>query len=202
MERNTVTDKEFDACMQRMRQGEKQALKEVYENYLPYIYAIVLGVVGNRENAEDVTSEFFIKLWKVSDTYKPGRGHRAWLGKIARNLSVDFLRKTKREVFSDSMEEAMAGLQEDGEGSRRKNHEGNIVNITEKKSSVEAEVIEELSIEEALSRLNEKEREVVHLKIMGQLSFKEIASLLEEPMGSVTWRYQNAMKKLRRCGYE
>lgn len=197
-----MTDKEFDACMRRMSQGDKQALKEVYESYLPYIYAIVLGVVGNRENAEDVTSEFFIKLWEVSDSYKSGRGHRAWIGTIARNLSIDFLRKAKREVPSEVLEETIAEPEDDGRGNGHKNREGNVANIAGQGSSVEEEVIEELSIEEALSKLNEKEREVVHMKIMGQLSFKEIAGILEEPMGTVTWRYQNAIKKLRRCGYE
>ena len=60
----------------------------------------------------------------------------------------------------------------------------------------------EMSVEEALAVLNSAEREIITLKIMGDMTFKEIAALLDQPMGTVTWKYQNAIKKLRRCGYE
>lgn len=87
--------------MERMRSGDKSALHEVYEAYIGYIYTIVLQTVSNREDAEDVTSEFFMKLWRLADTYRGGNGHRAWMAAIARNMAVDLLRKTKREVLID-----------------------------------------------------------------------------------------------------
>ena len=69
-------------------------------------------------------------------------------------------------------------------------------------SQIEEEVISQMSLTEALSYLNEKEREVINLKIIADMTFKEIAELLQAPMGTITWRYQSAIKKLRRCGYE
>ena len=184
-----------------MKQNDKNALKQVYEAYLPYIYGIVLNMVGNRELAEDVTSEFFIKLWEISDTYKPGKGHRGWLATIARNLSIDFIRKTKREVLTDSFEK-----RNEDEGSvdvlEHSLTDSNLGGLENGQSQVEDEVVENLSIQEALKKLSDKEQEVIHLKIFGELSFKEIAEILSEPMGTITWRYQNALKKLRRCGYE
>lgn len=195
-----MTDKQFDECMRRMKKGDKGALKEVYECYLPYIYTIILGVVLQKENAEDITSEFFIKLWDIADSYKPGGGHRAWLARIAKNLSIDFLRKNKREVLTDITDETASDAVA-LHGSSGKS-EGNPAKNVTSESEVEEEVVQEISIKEALSGLSEKEREVVHLKVMGELSFKEIAGLLSEPMGTITWRYQNAMKKLRRFGYE
>lgn len=68
--------------------------------------------------------------------------------------------------------------------------------------SVEKEVIADMSLRQALDALKPKEREVVHLKIMGEMTFQEIADVLKVPLGTVTWRYQNAIQKLRRCGYE
>jgi len=50
--------------------------------------------------------------------------------------------------------------------------------------------------------IKETEREIVHLKVIGEMTFQEIANLLNQPLGTVTWRYQEAIKKLRRCGYE
>ena len=201
VERIAVTDQEFETCMRCMKQNDKTALKQVYEAYLPYIYGIVLNTVGNRELAEDVTSEFFIKLWDISDTYKPGKGHRGWLATIARNLSIDFIRKTKREVLTDSFEK-----RNEEEGSvdvlEHQLTDSNLESLGNGQSQVEDEVVENLSIQETLKKLSDKEQEVIHLKIFGELSFKEIAEILSEPMGTITWRYQNALKKLRRCGYE
>lgn len=55
-----MEEKQFDACMERMKSGDKGALHEIYETYLGYIYSIVFQTVSNREDAEDVTSEFFM----------------------------------------------------------------------------------------------------------------------------------------------
>lgn len=171
---------EFESCMERMKDGDKSALKEIYEAYLSYIYTIVYGVVQSRENAEDITSEFFIKLWNMSDTYNPKTGsHKGFLATIARNMAIDFVRKTRREVFPEEMpDEAADGV------------------------SVEDEVIGDVSLQEALDALSDKEREVVTMKVLSEMTFQEIADTLLTPLGTITWRYRTAMEKLRRYGYE
>ena len=55
---------------------------------------------------------------------------------------------------------------------------------------------------EALDRLKPEEREIVDMKVLSEMTFKEISEILQIPMGTVTWRYQAAIKKLRRYGYE
>lgn len=177
-----MEEKQFSACMERMKSGDRNALHEVYEAYIGYIYTIVLQTVSNREDAEDVTSEFFMKLWRLADTYREGNGHRAWMAAIARNMAIDFLRKTRREVLTEDFTDT----------------------VTENASdvSVEQEVIADISLRQALDTLKPGEREVVHLKIMGEMTFQEIADALNIPLGTATWRYQNAIQKLRRCGYE
>ncbi len=177
-----MEEKQFSACMERMRSGDKSALHEVYEAYIGYIYTIVHQTVSNREDAEDVTSEFFMKLWRLADTYREGKGHRAWMAAIARNMAVDLLRRTKREVLMDDFADTIPESASD--------------------VSVEQEVIADMSLRQALDRLKLREREIVHLKIMGEMTFQEIADMLKAPLGTVTWRYQNAIQKLRRCGYE
>ena len=68
--------------------------------------------------------------------------------------------------------------------------------------NVEKAVIGELTVMEALEQLKENERSIVNMKVLGEMTFQEIAEALSIPLGTVTWRYQNAMKKLRRYGYE
>lgn len=177
-----MEDKQFSACMERMKNGDKNALHEIYEAYIGYIYSVVFQIVSNREDAEDITSEFFIKLWKLADTYHGGNGHRAWMAAIARNMAIDLLRKTKREVLTDDFADTALENASD--------------------ECVEQAVISDMSLKAALDTLKPNEREVVNLKIMGGLTFQEIADILKIPLGTITWRYQNSMKKLRRCGYE
>lgn len=177
-----MEDRQFHACMERMRAGDRKALHEVYEAYIGFIYSVVRQVLQNREDAEDVTSEFFIKLWGLADRYESRRGHRAWMAAVARNMAVDLTRKRKRELLT---EDIVGGLPEQAAG-----------------DDVEREVVGDISLEQALEILKPGEREVINLKIMGDLTFREIADILGQPMGTVTWRYQNAVRKLRRCGYE
>lgn len=188
----TLTDIQFDKAMKEMQNGEKGALKEIYSDYAGYIYSCIYNVVNNRENAEDLTGDFFLKLWDISDNYKPGSGHRAWMARIARNMSIDFLRRRKKETLTDTMEDAAD--YEEGHGTT-------IYDI-DTKSPVEDEVIADISMKEALMKLSNEEREVIHMKIMGDLTFREISEIMKLSMGTVTWKYQSAIKKLRGCGYE
>ena len=178
----SVEEKQFHACMKKIKAGDKSALHEIYEKYIGYIYSIVFQVVQNKEDAEDITSEFFIKLWKLADTYRSGKGHRAWMATIARNMAIDLLRKNKREVLTEDFADSISDHASDDD--------------------VEGEVLADMSLRAALDTLKPGEREIVNMKIMGELTFQEIADILKQPMGTVTWRYQNAIKKLRRCGYE
>ncbi len=192
-----VTEAKFEACITAMNNGDKEGLKEVYEEYVSYIYGIVRGLLANKEEAEDITSDFFIRLWEKSDTYKPGRGHKGWMATIARNMAVDYIRKRKREEpvdFSENREEdtGVASIAQKADWMQAK----------ENPNSVETEVLAEMTIQEAMAKLKEAERKVVHMKIMGQMTFQEIADILQEPLGTVAWRYNQAIKTLRRCGYE
>lgn len=179
-----MEDRVFDQCMERIRKGDKDALKEIYISYGGYVFHLILGILGNRENAEDVTSEFFIKLWDIADKYVPGTGHRGWLSRIARNMAIDFLRANKREIPYDTEEPEFERAADAG------------------RDTTQEEALGNMTVEEALACLKPAEREIVHLKIIGDFTFEEIAGMLGSPMGTVTWRYREAIKKLRRCGYE
>ncbi len=95
-----MNDQQFEQNIGRICRNDKDGLREIYEDYCPLIYSVTGELLGNREDAEDVTSEFFIRLWDIADTYRPGRGHRAWLITIARNMAIDYLRKRKRESLT------------------------------------------------------------------------------------------------------
>ncbi len=180
-----MTEAEFDTCIRAMLSGDKQGLRQIYDAYLDYIYRIIYGVVGSREDAEDITSEFFIKLWQQADKYKSGNGHKGYLTTIARNMAIDHIRKHKKEVL-DSI---------------RIDDVETPVNEPASNDDTEETVIMDISVKEAISMLNPGEQQVINMKILSEMTFAEIAQSLKLPMGTVTWRYREAIKKLRRYGY-
>lgn len=199
-----MTEAEFEGCVQRICAGDKNGLKDIYEAYFPYLYSVIYGIVQNKENAEDVTSDFFIKLWTAAESYKPGNGHKGYLATIARNMAIDFIRKRKREVLTESFEQPSYGEDGNDQSMVAVSSEGQVgSNILQTDSNTpENEVISNISLKEALDRLKPEEREIINWKVLGEMTFQEIADLTGAPMGTVTWRYREAIKKLRRCGYE
>lgn len=180
-----MTEAAFDACIEAILKGDRQGLRDIYDAYLDYIYRIVYGVVGRREDAEDITSEFFIKFWQQADKYKGGGGHKGYLATIARNMALDHMRKYKKEILESFTQES----------------EDEAIFEPASDNNTEAEVIEDVSIKEAISGLNPKEQQIINMKVLSEMTFAEISDTLKVPMGTVTWRYREAIKKLRRYGY-
>lgn len=189
-----MDERKFEEAVARMVQGDKAGLREIYENYVGYIYRIIYEVLQNKENAEDVTSDFFLRLWERAEQFKPGNGHRGYLASMARNMAIDFLRKHRREELTALLQDL--GAEPEDEGERKEKY------VLPNENGIEQEVIGEMTVTKALEMLKPAERQIVSLKVLGELTFKEIATSMGIPMGTVTWKYQNAMKKLRRCGYE
>lgn len=189
-----MNEQQFENAVARMVQGDRTGLREIYEAYIGYIYRIVYEILQNKENAEDVTSEFFIRLWDKAEQFKPGSGHKGYLATMARNMAIDFIRKHRKE-------ELTALLNDIEEGPSEEKGSGRFYKETAP-DEVEQAVIQDMTVKEALAKLKPSERQVVSLKVLGDLTFKEISQIMGIPMGTVTWKYQNAIKKLRRCGYE
>lgn len=173
-----MTEEQFANCIGLMLAGNRDGLQQVYQAYGKYIYMILYDILRNKEDAEDVTTEFFLKLWNVAGKYHSGHGHRAWMGRIAHNIAVDFIRKKKVHVPYEDMEE----------------------NEEFASKNFESETVNKMALRQAIQTLKAEEQEIVNMKILLQMTFQEIADALGKPMGTVTWKYRQAMEKLRRCG--
>lgn len=186
-----MTDEAFQAAIEALARGDKNALRVIYENYVRFVYAVVYDLVKHREEAEDITSEFFIKLVRVAGGFRKGSPHKAWLVTIARNLAIDTMRKKGREVLeygaenSDDSNETSGVIERSGAEEHAKDVENRAV-LTE-------------DMRNAMATLKPKEKEIIDMKLLGQLTFKEIAEIVGQPMGTVTWLYNQGIQKLRRC---
>lgn len=191
-----MTEREFHTAIRRLISGDKDALRWIYEVYVKLIYSVVYDVLKAREDAEDVTSEFFIKLVRVADSYKKGYSHKAWLVQIARNMALDLLRKKNREVLEfedDSKEGARDSILETG------TCYGQQAACSAPVSYVEEQTVLAQDMKRAMEHLSPKEKEVVDMKLLGDMKFREIAEFTNQPIGTVTWLYNQGILKLRRC---
>ncbi len=179
-----MTDELFEANIRRIQQGDREGLKQIYEAYIAFIYSVIFDILKNKESAEDVTSEFFIKLWNVAGQYKFGGKHRAYLATIAHNMAIDYIRKNRHEQTVEEIQDTVDA--------------GAATTIGAKSESVEEAVIGNLSMKEAISTLKENEQQILNMKIFGEMTFQEITDVLQIPMGTVTWRYRTAIEKLKK----
>src|ERR1700733_14251945 len=82
--------------LQRVRQGDQTAMAEVFDRYGRAVYSVALRILKDSGHAEDVMQEIFFQIWRNSDSFVQGRGSLgAWLVVVARNRSIDMLRRRK-----------------------------------------------------------------------------------------------------------
>lgn len=178
-----MTESEFESAVNQIRAGDRSGLRLLYDAYGDKIYRLFLGKVHNHQDAEDLTSDFFLKLWECAPSHRSGQGHKSWLGTIARNMAIDFLRKSSRETPVEDAEVCDPGA------------------LTEH-TTPEDSVLGSMQAADILASLSEDEQEIVRMHIAAELTFREIAEILKRPLGTVAWKYRNAIKKLQKLAKE
>ena len=157
-----------------------QDIEKIYEEYFETVNKYLFCLTHNNDISEELTQETFYKAVKKIDTYKGECKMSVWLCQIAKNLWYDQCRKNKKFV---------------------KTEETNSLNVQEL-NTLEEQVIsndEKISLYKKMQNLDEKTREVVYLRITGELSFKEIGIILNktENWARVTfYRGKNQLKEV------
>jgi RNA polymerase sigma factor (sigma-70 family) len=150
--------------------------EKIYDDYFKDVYLYIYSLSGNKHIAEDITSETFIKAVDSIDSFKGNCDIRVWLCKIAKNTYFSYLRKNKKLVSMDS-------LPDQGDNSD-----------TENKICTSEE---SMRIHEILHNLSEPYKEVFTLRVFGELSFKQIASLFGKSDNWACVTYHRAKNKIR-----
>lgn len=175
---------ESDALLiRRLQAGEMAAFDELFGRYRKGLLAYVTGMLHDAAAAEDIVQESFIKLADRIGQIKPERGVSAWLYRVARNNTIDRLRKHKREVLPGDVEVLRTRERVTGDS------------LTPAQDLVARET--HATIRAALERLPPKERDLLLLRFYGDRSFKEIASIVKRPLGTVLWQVHRSLAKLR-----
>jgi len=173
------------------QQGREHAFRELIRRYERPVFSLIFRMVRDRETAEDLAQEAFIKVLNHIDRYRPEFKFSSWLFKIANNVSIDFLRKRQLPTISIDGSPMAASAAE--------------VEATSFDVAVRAEsALEEMesrelgsAIEKAIATLRPEYRSCIMLRHVEGRSYEEIAATLDLPLGTVKTYIHRARHELR-----
>lgn len=167
----------------RLKLKDKEAFGQLYDIYIDRIYRFIYFKVSKKEEAEDLTSQVFLKIWQhaLEGKIKLGVSFQALLYKTARNLIIDYYRHAQGIYSLEEGEEKGQEIADESED-------------TEKKID---EATELENIEEKLKTLKSEYQEIIVLHYINELSVKEIADILNKKSGAVRVTLHRALKTLK-----
>jgi len=156
--------------------GEAASFSELIDIYAKRCYGYFYRLTGNSELSDDLLSELFVKLTAKIGSFRGG-SFESWLFKVASNIFNDYLRRKQRQKkLLDT---------------KKKELETEIANT----GRAEADTIDKLQIQ--LGKLDADTRELIILRFYSQLTFREIAAMRSEPIGSSLSKLHRGLRKLR-----
>lgn len=168
-----MTNKELNALVKTLQSGDMSVFDDIYYETKSVVYYTIVSIVKDKSLAEDLMQDTYLKTIEKIHSYKPRYSFKSWIITIARNLSINEYNRRKRELsFDPNVDEYIFG-------------------------SVESSSEKELIVKDILNELDEIEREVVIMHVLGDLKHREIADILKKPIGTVTWIYNKAINKTK-----
>ncbi len=173
--------------------GDAAAWEEIVQKYHRRIYNICYRFAGSANDAEDLTQEVFIKMYRTLNTYDVERGaFMTWVTTMTRNLLVDHFRKTKNERITDSLEATPSEHEDAMPLSERIPDQGPTPD-----AGVQSRETSE-AVHQALQKLSPELREAVILRDLQDMDYREIAAVLRVPEGTVKSRINRGRAELAR----
>lgn len=166
-----MDNKTFKNLFNSMRNGNKDSFTCIYNELKKPVYTIIYRILLNKYDSEDVMQELFLRLYKLSPETKIDNP-RAYIFQMARNMAITQLKKVRDDVIDEDM-------------------------VDENYSNFDETICTRLTLDEALKHITISQREIISLRINADMKFKEIAKVLDLPLGTVLTRYKTALKTLK-----
>ena len=161
-----------EAMLQRMVEGDNEALGALYDRYAGIVNAIARRILRDTTDAEDVVQTVFLQAWRQADRFDAGRGTvAAWLCTLTRTRALDALRRrsSRREIPRDEVRETARTPTR----------------------------VEPMAVQQALCSLPGHQRQTLELAYYEGLTQVEIAERLGQPLGTIKTRARTALQRLR-----
>jgi RNA polymerase sigma-70 factor (ECF subfamily) len=164
----------IDTIFDLIQNKEPCGLELLYEQYFRTMYGVAFSITGDDELSKDAVQNTLIKLFSLQPHKFPKAHALTWLYSVVKNETLMLLRKEKHSI--------------------------DISTIAEKLPAVDKSIEDFADMENyysLISSLNEKQQQIVTLKVLGGMSHKEISNMLQKPIGTIQWTYNMSIKKLR-----
>lgn len=171
----------------RARQGEESAFAELLRRYRAPVFNLCLRMLKNRDDAEDLAQDVFIKVFAMLDRYDERYAFRSWLFKIAANQCIDFIRKNRVKLLS--LDEPVSYR---GDEIEREFPDEGPTPADELASKELSELLREITDE-----LPPHYRSMIVLRHQEHLSYEEIAQVMDLPLGTVKARIHRARAMMK-----
>lgn len=177
-----VTERDrLTALLRSVAKGDEAAFATVYDETAARVHGLVLRVLRNPAQAEEVTQEVYLEVWRQASRFDPGRGSPfAWLMTMAHRRAVDRVRSSQSSSTRDETWEA-----------RTRDVE---FDSTAEKAAAR---LDAQRVRTALDELTSAQREAVSLAYLGGYTHREVASLLDLPLGTAKTRIRDGLIRLR-----
>ena len=160
------------------------AWESVVRTHTRRVYNLCYRFTARRDEAEDLTQEVFLRVYRTLKSYDPGHGPLAvWMHRVARNLLIDHYRTTRKHRLSVPLEDEMIHLEQKESAAPRPDRA-----VAQRELSA--------ALEQALARLSPELREAVILRDLQGLDYREIADTLDIPEGTVKSRINRGRAEL------
>lgn len=166
------------SLLQQIRKGDQAAMAELFDRHGRAVFSVAVHILKDDGHAEDVVQEIFFQIWQNSDSFVQTLGSlRAWLVAIARNRSIDVLRRRKP---TDPVEKVILASR------------CNLASEAEHNAMIE-------KVLKAMKELPEAQQEAMNLAFFEDLSHAEVAQRTGEPLGTIKTRIRLALIALRKA---
>lgn len=168
-----VNENELKDLFAKIKNNDNIAFEELYNRYKRIVYGITFSILKNKQDAEDVVQVVFEKIYSIDKNKLPNNNEASWLYSVTKNETINFLKKKNNNVSIDS-----------------------IYDMEDTNNEIN-KIIDQDSYNRLLRKLNDKEKEIISLKILANLSFEEIGEILNLPTGTVKWKYYKSVHTLK-----
>lgn len=158
----------------RLIEKDEEAFAHIYDETKHAVYAMIVSIVRDKATAEDLMQDTYMTMIEKIHQFEQGRNFISWLLTIARNKAIDYYRNHQKVLIVEPETIDYVG------------------------SSVDPKGEQEAMVHEMLSQLSEVERQIFLLHIMSNITFRQIATIMRIPIGTILWHYSRATQKIRR----
>lgn len=165
--------KKEEEIFELLKTNRKLGIEELYKNYSKLVYGVIYSTLKNTDETEDVLQNVFVKIFKLDNEKLPTKSHLSWLYSVAKNETINYIKKHSKEKNYESLYE-----------------------ITDNDTEIE-KVLDKEYFNKLIENLPPKQQEILSLKIISNLSFREIANILDMKIPAVQWHYYKSLNTLK-----